>query len=158
MITYEQLKQKPILFQELSGVSVVKFNELLQKLEPYWLRKHYQRLDRPDRRRCVGGGPDYKLKLKDRLLMTLMLLHLYLNTEALGFLFEVDKSTVSRNTRDILPALSALANGRWSRPPKRGEGKTVAQVLQEHPALLEIVDHNGLKTDNPAASVTQTLP
>ncbi|MBN1994106.1 MAG: hypothetical protein JW953_15520 [Anaerolineae bacterium] len=33
--------------------------------------------------------------------MTLLWLHLWLNTEALGFFFGVDKSTISRNTRRI---------------------------------------------------------
>ena len=90
MITYEKLKEKPHLFKHLTGVSVAQFDKLLQKLEPIWLQLNYKRLDRPNRQRSVGGGPDYKLKLRERLLMTLMLLHLYLNTDALGHLFNVD--------------------------------------------------------------------
>jgi hypothetical protein len=102
---------------------------------------NYERLDRPNRQRSIGGGPDYKLKLRDRLLMTLMLLHSYLNTDTLGSFFNVNKSTVSRNTRDILPILYQVndENLSWPRPPKRGEGKNRKQILQEYPDLREIL-------------------
>jgi hypothetical protein len=116
---------------------VVKFDELLQELGPIWLQMNYERLGRPDRQRSIGGGPAYRLKLRDRFLMTLMLLHLYLNMDALGILFNVDKSTVSRNTRNIMPALYQLENGslHLPQPPKRGQGKSIAQLLQEYPDL-----------------------
>jgi hypothetical protein len=141
MITYNKLTGKPHLFKCLAGVSVTEFEELLQKLEPVWLQTNYQRLNRPNRQRGVGGGPNYKLKLRERLLMTLILLHSALNTDALGYFFGVDKSTVSRNTRNILPALYQLKNGSspWPRPPKRGEGKNVVQILQKHPDLETVM-------------------
>jgi hypothetical protein len=141
MITYEKLKEEPQLFKRLTGVSVAEFGELLQQLEPIWLQMNYERLDRPHRQRSIGGGPDYKLKLRDRFLMTLMLLHLYLNTNALGLLFNVNKSTVSRNTRNIMPALYQLGNGSLNlpKPPKRGQGRRIDQVLQEHPDLQVMI-------------------
>jgi hypothetical protein len=102
---------------------------------------NYERLDRPNRQRSIGGGPAYRLKLRDRFLMTLMLLHLYLNMDALGFLFNVDKSTVSRNTRNIMPALYQLENGslHLPKPPKRGQGKNIDQLLQEYPELQMMI-------------------
>ena len=141
MITYKKLTGKPHLFKGLTGVSVTEFEELLQKLGPVWLQTNYERLNRPNRQRGVGGGPNYKLKLRERLLMTLILLHSALNTDALGYFFAVDKSTVSRNTRSILPALYRLENGTspWPKPPKRGEGKSVAQILQEYPDLETVM-------------------
>jgi hypothetical protein len=141
MITYEKLKAEPQLFKHLTGISVVKFDELLQELGPIWLKINYERLDRPNRQRSIGGGPAYRLKLRERLLMTLMLLHLYLNMDALGFLFSVDKSTVSRNTRNIMPALYQLENGSLPlpKPPKRGQGKSIAQLLQEYPDLQMMI-------------------
>lgn len=140
MITYAQLKSAPHHFESLTGLSIGQFDTLLEKLEPIWQQMNYTRLDRPNRQRCVGGGPDYKLELADRVLMTVMLLHLSLNMDALGQCFNVDKSTVSRNTRTILPALHALQNGtyQWGNPPKRGQGKCVEQILQDYPDLHEI--------------------
>ena len=72
--------------------------------------------------------------------MTLMLLHLQLNMETLGHLFEVDKSTVSRNTRQILPVLYKVENGNLPRPPKRGTSKRIKKILQAYPILLEMID------------------
>ena len=142
MITYNKLTGKPHLFKCMAGISVAEFEELLQKLEPVWLQTNYERLDRPNRQRSIGGGPSYKLKLRERLLMTLILLHSALNTDTLGYFFDVDKSTVSRNTRNILPALYQLKNGTspWPRPPKRGEGKSAAQILREYPDLETVIE------------------
>jgi hypothetical protein len=139
MITYEKLKETPHHFECLTGISVSEFDRLLQKMEPLWQQINYQRLDRPNRLRSVGGGPDYKLDLPDRVLMTVMLLHLCPNTDTLGSFFNVDKSTVSRNTRNILPVLHQAANGsnRWTQPPQRGRGKCVEEILRQHPDLKE---------------------
>ncbi len=138
MITYKKLKVHPILFNQLTGLNVIEFDELVQKLEPLWLRENYYRLDRPDRKRCVGGGPSYKLKLTERLLMTVILLHTSPNTNALSFLFEVNKSTVSRNTRNILPILYEL-DSNWPSPPQRHRGKPIKQILKIYPELSELV-------------------
>ena len=85
----------------------------------------------------MGGGGDYKLALRERLLMTLIWLRLYLNTEALGYFFGVDKSTASRNTRNLLPALRQVGDASlgWPEPPKRGQGKGIDQALREYPDL-----------------------
>ena len=74
--------------------------------------------------------------------MTLVWLKLYLTVDALGFFFGVSGSTASRNTRNILPVLRQLGDETldWPEPPKRGQGKNIAQALQEYPDLLAIVD------------------
>ncbi len=146
MVTYTELKKTPQRFQCLTNVSVNEFEALLQEIEPAWQQMNYVRLDRPNRRRGIGGGPAFKLDLDDRLLMTVMLLHLRLNTDALGLCFNVDKGTVSRNTRSILPVLYQLANGsgRWAKPPRRGYAKRIEQALQEYPVLQEIVRNESI--------------
>jgi hypothetical protein len=142
MITYDKLRQTPTHFECFTGTKTGEFDELFEKLSPLWEQLNYARLDRPNRRRGVGGGPDYKLDLRDQLLMTLMQLHLGLNTEALGYCFDVDKSTVSRNSRTILPVLHQLQNGsgRWSNPPRRGQGKCIGAALQEYPDLRGVIE------------------
>jgi len=142
MLNYHRLQQKPKVFKSLTGVTLAEFDELLDKVTPIWVELEYQRLDRAGRQRAIGGGSDYKLALRERLLMTLVWLRLYLTTEALGFFFEVSKSTVSRNTRNLLPALRRVGDGTlgWPDPPKRGEGKNVVQALQAYPDLYAFVD------------------
>lgn len=142
MISYQGLRQKPKIFKSLTGVNLTEFDDLYHQTYPVWHQQEQERLKRPNRQRAIGGGRKYELKFREQLLMTLVWLRLYLNTEALGYFFSVDKSTVSRNTRRVLAALRIVGEGSlgWSEPPKRGQGKTVAQALAEYPDLFAIVD------------------
>lgn len=141
-ISYQHLSRKPRLFKSFFGVNVEEFVNLYDQLEPVWVAQEYERLSRRRRQRAIGGGRDYQLMLRERLLMTLMWLKLYLNTDVLGFLFGVDGATVSRNVRNLLPALQVLGEATlsWATPPQRGQTKNLAQTCAEHPDLFAIVD------------------
>ena len=142
MIEYQELSQKPRIFKSLTGTTVEEFEELAEKTYPVWQAQERERLNRADRVRAIGGGRKYQLKFQAQLLMSLVWLRLYLNTEALGYFFGVDKSTVSRNTRRVLKALREVGEGSlgWPEPPQRGQGKSVAEALAAYPDLLAIVD------------------
>ena len=142
MITYLELTKNPRVFKSLTGVTVSEFGELFNKVQPLWLNNEIERLSRRERKRAIGGGRDYALTLKERLLMTLVWLKLYLTVDALGFFFGVSGSTASRNTRNILPVLRQLGDETlgWPEAPKRGQGKNIEQALQEYPDLLAIID------------------
>jgi IS5 family transposase len=141
-ISYQHMKGKPRLFKSFFGVTVAEFDELYTKVVPVWSTKEHERLNRRQRQRAIGGGRDYDLSLRDRLLMTLMWLKLYLNTDVLGFLFEVDGSTVSRNVRNLLPTMRALGEATlgWVTPPERGQTHNMAHARAAHPDLFAIVD------------------
>ena len=142
MITYESLSKKPSIFKGFTGVTIVEFDELLEQATSIWVEQEQRRLDRPDRQRAMGGGCKPKFGLEGQLLVTLVWLRLYLTTEALGFLFGIDKATVSRYSRSILPVLRQVGENTlgWPEPPKRGEGKSIAQARQEHSDLFAFVD------------------
>lgn len=57
------------------------------------------------RRRAPGGGSKPRYAVRERPLMTLVWLRLYLTCDAVGVLFAVDTSTVSRYTRPVLRLL-----------------------------------------------------
>jgi IS5 family transposase len=151
MISYEKLVPKPRVFKSITGLDIDEFDRLFQKLVPVWVEHERKRLNRPDRKRAIGGGRKYTLKLRDQLVMVMCWLRLYLNTEAMGFFFGVDKSTVSRNNRRLLKVLRALGEETlgWPEPPKRGEGKNVEQALREYPDLLAIVDTTEQRIQRP---------
>jgi hypothetical protein len=151
MISYEKLVKKPRVFKSITGLSIEEFDQLLQKFAPAWVEHEHQRLERPNRKRAIGGGRKYTLKLKDQLVMVTCWLRLYLNTEAMGFFFGVDKSTVSRNCRRLLKVLQALGEETlgWPEPPQRGQGKSVEQALREYPDLLAIVDATEQRVQRP---------
>jgi IS5 family transposase len=142
MISYEELVKKPQVFKRITGLNIEEFEQLYQRFAPAWDEYEHQRLAYSKRKRAVGGGRKYTLELKDRLVMVTCWLRLYLNTEAMGFFFGVHKSTVSRNCRRLVKVLRALGEETlgWPEPPKRGEGKSIEQVLREYPDLLAIVD------------------
>ena len=142
MISDQELSQKPKIFKSLTGVTVTEFGDLGRQAYPVWHQQEQARLNRPNRQRAIGGGRKYELKFPEQLMMSLIWLRLYLNTEALGYFFSVDKSTVSRNTRRVLAALRVVGEGTlgWPEPPKRGQGKTVGQALTDYPDLWAIVD------------------
>ncbi len=92
----------------MTGVSVKEFDDLLARVRPHYEAMVAKRLYRPERRRGPGGGLKSRHDLTERLLMTLVWLKLYVTCEALGVMFEVDKSTASRFTRPILQILRDL--------------------------------------------------
>jgi len=151
MISYEKLMKKPRVFRSIIGLSIEEFDQLCEKFAPAWVEHERKRLERPGRKRAIGGGRKYVLKLKDRLVMVTCWLRLYLNTEAMGFFFGVDKSTVSRNCRRSLQVLRTLGEETlgWPDPPKWGEGKTVEQALRDYPDLLAIVDATEQRIQRP---------
>jgi hypothetical protein len=142
MIEYTSLSQQPRIFKSLTGMTVGEFDDLCQRTRPVWQRNERERLSRWNRQRAIGAGRKYELGFREQLLMTAVWLRLYLNTEALGYFFGVDKSTVSRNTRRMLAALREVGEDTlgWPEPPKRGQGKSVAQALQAYPDLFAIID------------------
>jgi hypothetical protein len=96
LLTFDRLCAKPTIFKTFTGVSLSAFETLLTQRTPLWVAREQQRLSRPDRQRALGGGCKPKFGLRDQLLVTLVWLRLYLGTETLGFLFGIDKATVSR--------------------------------------------------------------
>jgi DDE superfamily endonuclease len=141
MRPYELLNKRPPAFKNLTGVGAGEFDKLYQNLILFWRDGERERLSRPNRQRAIGGGHPYTLELEDQLLMTLLWLHLHLNTTALGLMFGVDKATVSRNTRrvwQILPQLNLPLD--WPEPSKRGYGKNLEQACRDYPDLLALVE------------------
>lgn len=137
MIDYYRLSRNPRWFKSFSGVTVIEFEELYAPVVPVWTAQEQARLNRAGRQRAVGGGRPYDLPLRERLW-----LKLYLTTEALGYLFGVDNSTVSRNLRRLLPTLQAWGTATlgWATPPTRGQTQSLAQACAEQPDWFAIVD------------------
>jgi hypothetical protein len=105
---YGKLKKRPQAFRRLTGITVEKFEDILLKVRPFYERLMKGRLLCRDRKRAVGGGKEYTLKLEDKLLMLLMYYRLYITHLFLGFLFGIDDSNVSRNMTPLQPLLAGI--------------------------------------------------
>lgn len=121
MLTYKGLSTKPVAFRSMTGLSVEEFQSLLGRVRPHYEALVARRMYRPERRRGPGGGLKSRHDLTERLLMTLVWLRLYVACDALGAMFEVDKSTASRFTRPILQILRELGEDTLGWPKEARE-------------------------------------
>src|SRR5258705_3789462 len=101
----DHLRQRPAVFRHLTGVTPVVVDELAAEVAPAVEAAHRKAIDRPDRKRAIGGGDDFDLSTADQLLLTVIWLRQYPTNEALGSLFGVSDSTASRARTRCLPAL-----------------------------------------------------
>jgi hypothetical protein len=101
MTNHEKLRRKPLLFRMFTGLSAEEFDRLVAELEPVWLARKAKRSAGRRRRRKPGAGRKAKLAFRDRLLLTLLYYRTYVSQEFVGFLFGVDKGTVSRQVQEL---------------------------------------------------------
>lgn len=140
MLTYLTLARHPKVFQSMTGLRVREFDELVCDIEPRYAEAEHKRLQRPDRRRAIGGGPRHKLSLRDQLLLTVIWLRLYPTNEALGFLFGVSDTTAGRIIARLLPLLEASGQDTMRMPdPGRKHRRDLKQVLESAPELQAIL-------------------
>ena len=102
------LRKHPKSFRRLTGLTVEKFDDLVEKVCPLFEAAEQKRLSRPDRKRAIGGGRKYDLSVGEMLLLGVMYYRLYVSQAVLGILFEVSESTVSRRIGQMEPLLAAV--------------------------------------------------
>jgi len=102
------LKKRPSTFKRLTGLTVEKFDELLQSLTLLYNKAEGKRLYKHNRQRAQGAGRKQSLSLEDKLLMLLMYYRLYTTHEFLGFIFNLHNSNVGRQINYIQPLLAKI--------------------------------------------------
>ena len=140
MLTYDTLAHKPGAFKSMTGLTVQEFEALLADLRPRYEAARREECAARPRRRARGGGAKPRYALRERLLMTLVWLRLYLTAEAVGVLFAVDKSMVSRYTRPLLRLLRDLGQDTLGWP-------------EDAQALLETADDTDSTDDTDGVAI-----
>jgi len=106
---YGFVKQNNYLFQQITGITVKHFEELLRQFKEIYEQGETKRLSKNTRKRAIGAGRKFKLSLEDRLLMVLMYYRLYTTQIFLGkMIFNLDDSNVSREFRKITAILPKI--------------------------------------------------
>jgi len=137
----ERLRTFPGVFSAMTGLTVAVFVALAEELVPLFHAERRQRLDRPGRRRAVGGGDHFDLDPADQLLLTVVWLRHYPTQEVLGYLFGVSDSTALRAVARWLPVLERSGRDTMRMPdPGRGRRKKLPQLLAETPELAVVID------------------
>ena len=108
MLNLDKLYQKPITFQRLTGLTPTKFKQLTDKLEPLFKQADYERKNRPNRQRKVGGGTQYKLSVAQALFILLIYYRTYTSHIFIGMIAGIHDSNVCRYFRRIQPLLAQI--------------------------------------------------
>jgi hypothetical protein len=125
----------------MTGLRLNEFTSLLDDMLPRFAEAEQARLQRPQRRRAIGGGRRADLAARDQILLALIWLRQYPTNEVLGFLFGISDSTVSRILSRLVPLLEASGKDTMRLPdPGRKHRKELSELLKETPELAVIVD------------------
>lgn len=147
---YKRLSRRPAAFRSMTGMTVNEFDNIYQKIGPKIGEYRRERLTQRERQRALGAGGEYKNDTRNRLLMVLIWLRLYVTYEVLGFLFDLHKSNVYRNMKPVLTVLQQELSGEIAWPDKEKRKKMrMAQFIEEFPQVVAIVDATEQPTQRP---------
>jgi DDE superfamily endonuclease len=146
----DNLRKHPVVFGHLTGLTVAVFDELAARVVPAVEAAHRNKLDRPDRRRAVGGGDHFDLTTADQLLLTVIWLRQYPTNEVLGFLFGVSDSTASRVRTRCVPLLERAGKDTMRMPdPGAPHRRRLPALLKDTPGLAVVIDSFERRTRRP---------
>ena len=103
MMRYILVSKKPKMFSTFTGLSIEEFDRLYQTIEEKYDEYEKKRLDRKDRKNRIGQGRNFKLDLRDRLLMLMVYYRLYITYTLTEFLFNLDQSNVQKDIKYLEP-------------------------------------------------------
>jgi len=150
IMRYIHLKQHPNVLLKMTGLRINEFDMLVDDLLPELADAEYDRLNRVDRQREMGGGRNPKLDGRDQLLLTVVWLRVYPTHEVLGYLFGVSDSTVSRIIKRVLPVLEQAGRDGMRMPdPGRKRRRSLDQLLHDTPDLAVVIDSFEQKVQRP---------
>ena len=121
-----KLKQRPIVFARLFGLTPGQFDELVAKVQPLWIKAETKRL-RHARKIKQGSGRRYKLVLEESVAMLLLYVRSYTTHAFLAALFDVHDSQVGRYFAKIRPIVESV----FDLPTKHADlsEETVAKLI-----------------------------
>jgi hypothetical protein len=130
-----KLKQNPGTFARLFGIAPDKFDELVVKVKPIWIKNEEKRL-KHRRKIRKGSGRRYSLTFEEMIAMLLLYARSYVTHEFLSALFDIDDSRVCRYFARVRPAVESVFN----LPTKKGD-------LSEEEILQLVVDATEQRTE-----------
>jgi DDE superfamily endonuclease len=104
-MSYTRLSRRPLLFRSFTGLEIAEFDIISKELESKYHVYELKRLSNSKRKRDVGAGRPFKLKLRERFVMLLVYYRLYITYTLSGFLFDLDQSNVCRDISILEPLI-----------------------------------------------------
>ena len=160
MVTYEKLTRHPDTAPSLSGLSLSAFNQLYAEFEVAHVQRttasSVTRCKHHTRQRAVGAGRRYQCDLRDRLLMTLFWLRGYMTYAVLGFFYDLDKTNVEDNLKDVLVTLDGMTTFTFERPrSERTKLNSPQAVMTAFPDVRLVIDAKEQRIRRPKATTDQ---
>jgi len=154
MVTYEKLTQHPNAAPSLIGMSLSAFNHLYGEFEVAQVQRtsasRVTRRKRQRRQRAIGAGRRYRYDLRDRLLMTLFWLRCYMTYEVLGYFYDLDKTSIEDNLKDVLATLDTMTTFTFERPAaERVKLNSPQAVMTAFPAVRLVIDAKEQRIQRP---------
>ncbi len=140
MISFRRLCKKPLLFRSFTGLTVPEFDQISREIESKYEEYERKRLSKRKRKRDVGAGRPFKLKVRERLVMLLVYYRLYITYTLSGFLFDLDQSNVCRDLiilESLVKECIPLPNKMYKCTKRL---RTLDEVEQYFPGFLAFVD------------------
>ncbi|MBD1822104.1 transposase [Cyanobacteria bacterium FACHB-DQ100] len=148
-MTYQSLRNKPCIFQSLTGISLSEFEQLLPSFEQAWqayVVEHH--IQCRSWQRSYGGRRRGQLKADcDRLLFILVYFRLYPTQEVQGYLFGIGQPQANEWIHKLSRVLNQ-ALGYEKQLPERDARKLEA-ILNECPALEFVLDGTDRRINRP---------
>lgn len=140
---FTNLKKHPLVFRSATGLTSSEFDDYAAPLAIKLAEQQRKTLERPDRRRAIGGGRNQDLDERDQLLLTIVWLRLYPTYEVLGYLFGISDSSAYRVVKRCLPLLEESGREEMQRSQAhaaRKRGYDLEGIFDQIPGLVVIVD------------------
>jgi hypothetical protein len=138
---YQELHHHETVFKALTGMRVSEFDQLVDDLLLEYEQAEVERLSRADRKRAIGGGPNFELNGRDQILLTVMWLRKYPTQEVLGYLFGVSDTSAGRVIKRLLPLLETKGRATMKMPdPGRNKRRQLSDLLADTPELAVVID------------------
>lgn len=98
-ISYEKLRKKPLIFQRMSGVSIVEFQTICAKVKPLWETEVERKKKQEGRHRRLRS-------IEDKVLALLIYYRTYITHEFVGYLFNLDRANICRLFQKLEPMMA----------------------------------------------------
>src|SRR6478609_10668491 len=140
-MSYARLSRKPLLFKSFTGLEITEFDVISKEIESKYDEHERKRLSNRKRKRDVGAGRPFKLKLRERLLMLLVYYRLYITFTLSGFLFDLDQSNVYRDISILEPLIKLCVQLPKKLYKRTRRARTIDEVEEEYfPGFKAFVD------------------
>jgi hypothetical protein len=137
VFTFDKLSKHPRVFKRMTGLTLEEFYCLLDKFQSSWQIFVQDEFLSKERKRAYGGGRHTRLhSLEDKLLFILVYARIYPLMIVQGLFFSFEDSRACEWVKRLLPVLDR-ACGFAHVKPRRGNGRSLEEILEEFPELAE---------------------